>query len=77
MMKMNSVEAQTGIIEIPDASYHAVESFLEFLYVGSTQNLDNFVEELFVLADRYFVQPLKVGNLLEFCIYRVFLGYLS
>jgi hypothetical protein len=74
---MNSIEAQTGIIEISDTSYHVVEFFLEFLYVGSTQNLDIFVEELFVLADRYFVESLKVENLLEFFIYCVCLGYLS
>jgi hypothetical protein len=77
MMKMNSIEAQTGIIEIPDASYEAVEVFLEFFYVGYAENLDIFVEELFVIADRYFVESLKVRNLFEFCIYCVFLESLS
>jgi hypothetical protein len=65
MMTMNSVEAETNVIEIPDASYGAVESFVEFLYLGVAEKLDDFVEELFVMADKYCVAQLKVRNSLK------------
>jgi hypothetical protein len=65
MMTLNSIEAQTGVIEMPDSSYGAVESFVEFLYLGSVEKLDEFVEELFVLADKYCVEHLKVRDILK------------
>jgi hypothetical protein len=63
MMMMNTIEAQTSVIEIPDAGYGAVESFLEYIYLGSVEKLDTFVEELFVMSDKYCVDSLKVENL--------------
>jgi hypothetical protein len=61
MMTLNFIEAQTDVIEMSDASYGAVESF----YLGSAEKLDELVEKLFVLADKYFVERLKVGDMLK------------
>jgi hypothetical protein len=66
---MNTIEAQTSVIEIPDASYGAVESFLEFLYLRSAEKLEEFVEELFVMADKYCVESLKVKISLKLLIF--------
>jgi hypothetical protein len=63
MLTSNTIEAKTGIIEITDTSYGSVKSFLEFLHLGVTEKLDEYVEELYVLADMYCVNPLKVRNL--------------
>jgi hypothetical protein len=65
MMTLNTIEAQTGVIDMSDARYGAVKSFLEFLYLGSVEKLDAFLEELFVLADKYCVDPLKVRDTLN------------
>jgi hypothetical protein len=60
-----------------DASYGAVESFVEFLYLESAEKLDEYVEELYVLADKYCVKRLKVKKTIKKHIYYPFLGYLS
>jgi hypothetical protein len=77
MMTLNSIEAQTGVIDMSDSSYGAIESFIEFLYLGTAEKLDEFVEELFVLADKYCVEQLKVGDMLKYHIYNHLLGNLS
>jgi hypothetical protein len=72
MFTSNSVEAQTGIVEITDSTYEAVEAFVEFMYLDVTDKLEVLTKELYVLADFYDVQLLKVRS--YFCdIYVIFL----
>jgi hypothetical protein len=62
MFTSNSVEAQTGIVEITDFTYEAVEAFVEFMYLNATDKLEVLTKELYVLADFYDVQLLKVRS---------------
>lgn len=63
MFLSDSVEAKTDVIEIYYSSCESVEKFLEYLYVGEVEEMGEFVEQLFVLADKYAVKPLKVREL--------------
>jgi hypothetical protein len=72
MLLNNSIEAKTGVVEITDATYEAVEAFVEFLYLDSTEKFESLVEQLYVLADMYDVPLLKVGLFSEMAFYWIF-----
>jgi hypothetical protein len=61
MLSLNSIEAQTGVVEMDDASYEVIHAFVEFMYLESTDKLEVLAEQLYVLADKYDVPKLKVG----------------
>jgi hypothetical protein len=60
MLSLNTVEAQTGIVEMGYESYEVVEAFVEFVYLESTDKLETLADQLYVLADKYEVPKLKV-----------------
>jgi hypothetical protein len=59
MLTGNSIEAQTGVVEMVDASYEAVQAFVEFMYLERTDKFEELITELFILADKYEVPSLK------------------
>jgi hypothetical protein len=59
MLSRNSIEAKTGAVEMFDANYEAVQAFVEFMYLESTDKFEELATELFVLADKYEVPSLK------------------
>jgi hypothetical protein len=60
MLTLNTIEAQTGVVEMIDESYEAVEAFVEFAYLESVANFESLAEQLYVIADKYDVPSLKV-----------------
>ncbi|CAI4231490.1 unnamed protein product [Auanema sp. JU1783] len=55
------LEAQNGVIEMPDAKYESVRIMVEFMYTGSLDALDssNIVDDVLTVADKYEVLILK------------------
>jgi hypothetical protein len=60
MLLLNSIEAQTGVVEMEDETYETVQAFVEFVYMGSTEKLTDLAEGLYILAEKYDVPKLKV-----------------
>jgi hypothetical protein len=60
MFTLNTIEAQTGVVEMPDTTYEAVKAFVEFIYLGSAEHFESLADQLYILADKYDVPPLKV-----------------
>ncbi|VDM30801.1 unnamed protein product [Toxocara canis] len=56
------VEAEKGIVEIKDSDYQSVRAMLEYMYCGSTAMIENNVEGVLALAEKYAIKALK-----EFC----------
>jgi hypothetical protein len=53
-------EVQTGIVEIKDTKATVIEALIEYMHCGTVENLEPIAIELFKVADKYDVQPLKV-----------------
>jgi hypothetical protein len=58
----NSVEQQTNVIKIEEASAEIVELMLRYMYTDVVEDLDSNAYELFKMADRYNVVELRVGR---------------
>nr|CAD2195862.1 unnamed protein product [Meloidogyne enterolobii] len=54
-------EAQNGIVKIDDCSSECFQAMLEYCYTGiiSDEILDSLAEELFAVAHKYEISPLK------------------
>lgn len=60
MFSMNFEEGRIGILKITDTSAQVIESLLQFLYLGTVENLTAVAPGLFVVADKYSIVDLKV-----------------
>jgi hypothetical protein len=60
LLTVNCKEVQTGTIEITDAKAVVIEALVEYMHRGDVKNLDSVAVELFKMADKYDVEPLKV-----------------
>jgi len=59
MIMSETQESKEGFAIIKEVRAETMEKFVDCLYLGKLENLDEFAEELFVLADRYLVERLK------------------
>jgi len=59
MIMSETLESKENAVKIEDVSAETMEQFVDYLYSGKLASLDDFAEELFVLADRYLVESLK------------------
>lgn len=60
MLTGDTQEAQTKVIEMKDVSENAIETLIRWLYLGEIES-DDDVRGLFFLADKYFIENLKVN----------------
>jgi len=59
MFSLNTIEAQSGMVEIKDVSIKAIEIFVIWLYLGQIEGIAEVANELFVFADKYAFSELK------------------
>jgi len=60
MFTAETQEKQSGIIKIEDVRSDTMDKFIKYLHLRSfTVDMEDFVEDLFVLSDRYAVDILK------------------
>jgi len=59
MLMSETRESKENVVKIEDVSASIMEKFVDYLYLGELDGLDDFAEDIFVLADRYLVESLK------------------
>jgi len=59
MLKSGSKDAQAGIIRMENTSPKAVQSLIKFLHVHTLESPNEFISELYELADEYEIVDLK------------------
>jgi len=59
MFALNTIEAQSGLVEIKGISIKAMEVFIKWLYLGDCDQFSEVANEFFVFADKYAFSELK------------------
>jgi len=54
------MKEEEAIIRIDNVRPEAMQQFIKYLHLKKLDTLDNFVQEMFILADRYFVESLRI-----------------
>uniref|UniRef100_A0A0K0FGG1 Speckle-type POZ protein (inferred by orthology to a human protein) n=1 Tax=Strongyloides venezuelensis TaxID=75913 RepID=A0A0K0FGG1_STRVS len=52
-------EGKDGVVYINDANYESFRALLNFIYTGSTSGIEDFADDVLMVADKYAVLPLK------------------
>jgi len=58
MLLSGGEESQSGVIKVADASAELIDAFVEYLHLGTVAKVEH-ARDLFVLADKYDIQPLR------------------
>lgn len=62
-------EARSDRVVIDDIEPEVVKELLRFMYTDNAPNLDRMADELLAAADKYQLDRLKVGHLIQALIY--------
>jgi hypothetical protein len=60
MFLSNSIESKESRVVLKDARSQVIYSFISYLYLGKPEMIEEVVDELFVFADKYDLEKLKV-----------------
>jgi len=60
MLLSNSIEAASSRIVLKEVRPEVIESLIFYLYLGKPDKLETLAEELFILADKYNIEKLKM-----------------
>jgi len=59
MFSSDSEESKTGIVKVQGIDASVMEALIQFMHLGSVENLEENAENLFVAADKYAILDLK------------------
>lgn len=74
MFEVDSKEKATGIVEMKNVDAKTMLALIEYLHTESIKNLENIAFELFMIADKYSVDGLKVSRFKQKLFELDFLG---
>jgi hypothetical protein len=65
LLTENCVEARTGVIEMKKTKAAVIQGLIEFMHLGRVENLEPVAVDLLKLSDKYKMEELKIGFLVN------------